>query len=510
MTIAYIPNDPISGTPSRQIKPSPDRAAPRVGFAVAGLPAEQIYDADTKEYAAWTTREAALSAINAFEACAGPLKAWQGAPPRLTLPLNTDAGQDVNAYYDRASLSFFESPVGSKTFYSGASQDVVAHETGHAILDALRPDLWDAALIEVSAFHEGFGDCIALMTALSDQQNRLAILKNDPKLANANPVETLVEALAAAVGVVVSPTHNAALPRHCRNDFRWLLPTQLPADGPGTVLINEMHSLGQLLGGTFYRTIVGIFLRTKQDEAGLWQATRVAMWLLVNAILRAPVTGRYFQSVGQSMLALDAAAYKGANSPDIRAAYNHHGIDIGVSNLLAPQQSLGPVAAGFAASGDTPLGSGGDRDLATLLGAPEGSTTSYRRVEFGARAVAVASIDRAVDIGSLDPRLAGVVAVAPQEAFVGESGGGAALLGAVDSGASISAEVRSFVETLLRRDDIAFDAPPPATKKRAPRKPRGSGAVATPGTKTHAVTVGAPGSAPQLRRIGFACGCRHR
>ena len=508
MTIAYVPNDPASATPIAQIAPTPDRAAPKPGFTVQGLPAEKVYPPASKEYAIWTAREAALRAVGAYEACAGPLKGWQGTPPRLTLPLTPDAGVELNAYYDRAGIQFFESPVGAATFYSGASQDVVAHETGHAILDAIKPELWDVAMIEVSAFHEGFGDCIALLTALSDQGNRVALLKADPKLASANSVETLVEALSAAIAVVISPTHNAAKPRHCRSDFRWQLPTTLPDDGTGDVLINEMHSLGQLLSGTFYRTILGVFARTAGDEAGLWQAAKVSMWLLINAVIRAPVKPRYFQSVGRTMLTLDQAAYKGSNGKAIRDAYAHHGFDIGAATLLAPSQALGPVAAGFAAAGDTPLCAAGSGDLATLMDAPAGEAPSFRRVEFGERAVAVASVDRAVDISSLDPRLAGAVAVAPQEAFVGEGGGGAALLGAVDGGAAIGAEVRAFVATLLRRDDIAFDTPPPAKPKRAPRKPKGAGVVSSPGSKTHAVSTGKDG-APQLKRIAFACGCRH-
>lgn len=504
MTIAYIANDPAAvGARPRHITPTPDRAAPRVGFAVTDLPAEKVYPADTRDYVAWSARESALQAVIAFEACCGPLKAWQGKPPRQSLLLEPDAGTELNAYYDRRAISFFDSQVGGKTFYSGASQDVVAHETGHAILDALRPDLWNASMTEVSAFHEGFGDCIALVTALADQPNRVALLKADPKLKGSNSVETLVEALAGAIGTSFGPTLNGAAPRRAFNDFRWQLPNTLPNDGTGDVLINEIHSLGQLLAGTFYRTIRGIFARTSGNEAGLWQATRVATWLLTNAILRAPVRPRYFQAVGRAMLAVDEAAYQGKNSPDIRAAYRHHNIDVSATTMLAPSQALGPMAAGFAAAGEKPLGTAGNRSLAELLDAPSGATPVYRRVEFGDRAVAIASVDRPVDISGLDPRLAGAVAVAPQEAYVGEAGGGAALLGAVDNGPSIAAEVRAFVEMLLRRDDIAFDTPAPAKKPRAPRKPKGAGAVGTPDSKTHKV-IG-----KELQRIGFACGCRH-
>ena len=97
-------------------------------------------------------------------------------------------------------------------------------------------------------------------------------------------------------------------------------------------------------------------------------------------------------------------------------------------------------------------------------------------------------------------RLADAVALSPQEGFVGESeGGAAAMLGAVDIGTAVSSEVRDYVATLLRRDDIAFDKP---------RKAAAS-AIASKGAKTHAIKS-ARGSPPELQRIAFACGCRAR
>lgn len=500
MTIAYQANDPAAPGAPIDILPLPDPKPPRVGFKVAKLPPEKVYPLGTVEHVAWAAREAALRALKAFEECAGPLPGWQGKATLKTLNLIPDAGDQLNAYYDRASLSFFHKSVGGKPLLSGASADIVAHECGHAILDALRPDLWNVATMEVSSYHEGFGDCIAVLTALADKGVREGVVKADPKLAKANHVEAFGEALAAGIAAVYGATHNAAKPRHALSDFRWAFPATLPDDGKPGVLINEPHSLGQLLSGTYYRILLGVFARTTGGEAGLWQATKVATWLLAQATVKAPVKPRFFQSVGRTMLIVDQAAYKGANSPAIRAAYARHNIDIGASTFLAPSIALGPMASGFAAAGSKPVGAAGARTVGTVLDAAEGAKVAYRRVEFGARAVSVASVPRAVDLSALDPRLAGAVAVSPQEAFVGEDeSGNAAMLGAVDTGAAVSAEVRDFVATLLRRDDIAFDKPARG----------GAGAVAGGDAKTHAVKS-SRGKAAQLERIGFACGCRGR
>jgi hypothetical protein len=48
---------------------------------------------------------------------------------------------------------------------------------GHAILDAIKPQLWDAASQEIPAFHESFGDMSAILSALQLQPLRLAVLQ---------------------------------------------------------------------------------------------------------------------------------------------------------------------------------------------------------------------------------------------------------------------------------------------------------------------------------------------
>jgi hypothetical protein len=124
------------------------------------------------------------------------------------IELRPDDGVDLNAFYDRVSLSFFHFTNGGTTFLSGASTDVVAHEAGHGILDAIRPELITSAVFEVNAFHEAFGDCVAILTAFLDQSNRSAVLAS---LTEKNFAEATAENLAAGIKMV-QPNHNAAAP----------------------------------------------------------------------------------------------------------------------------------------------------------------------------------------------------------------------------------------------------------------------------------------------------------
>src|SRR6185503_384361 len=152
----------------------------------------------------------------------------RSADPRF-LDLIPNAGVDLNAYYDGQSLSFFEYPTVGVITYSGASTDVVAHEAGHALLDTIRPDLWDTTFPETNAFHEAFGDCMAILTALADATTRRAVLAS---IRTANAVEATAEDLSAGVRRVLGARHPASAPRRARNTLQWALPSTLPSVGP--------------------------------------------------------------------------------------------------------------------------------------------------------------------------------------------------------------------------------------------------------------------------------------
>jgi hypothetical protein len=135
--------------------------------------------------------------------------------------------------------------VGAQTFFSGASTDVVSHEVGHGLLDSMRPDFFGVNFLEVGAFHEAFGDCIAILTALSDTETRQRLLAVAPNLRARDFVESTAEQLSRAIGLAI-PGHNAAEPRHAFNTFKFQIPSTLPDDGGPGALINEVHSFGEL------------------------------------------------------------------------------------------------------------------------------------------------------------------------------------------------------------------------------------------------------------------------
>lgn len=509
MPINFIVNDPLAADPAaaspQKITPSVDRPGGKSGIAPSTLPAQALYASGTAEFVAWQAREAALRAIVAVEAASGALPGWTGKPSYRKLPLIPVAGQDLNAYYDRASISFFVTRVAGQDVYSGASTDVVAHEAGHAILDAIRPDLWGVNMMEVGAFHEGFGDIVAILTALSDKATRVALLAIG--LRKANHVEGTAEDLSEAIRKIKGPSHSASAPRRALNTFKWSFPTSLPPNGPPSVLINEEHSLGRLASGVFYDLICEIHAaKTSQGEAALWSSAKEAMDLTMRAAAAVSVKPRFFDAWGRTMATIDATSFNGKYAVAITTAFANHGFMVGSTNILAPRFRLSAV--GTRRTRSRSLVTPGTKSFVrSALGVASGQRLQQRAVEYGGTTMVEMSVERAVDLTGLSERLSGVRTMVWQPALVGEVGEGPAVLGAIDPAIAISEEVRAYVATLLTHQSIAFSGKGKKGIKSVANSASGKGVVAGSGT-THVVV--SKGGEKVLERKSFTCGCtRH-
>ena len=79
-----------------------------------------------------------------------------------------NAGYLGNAFYDRSSksLQFYRCGTQENKIYTCLSHDIVAHETGHAILDGIRPFYNEISSIQTSAFHEFLADLTSIISTL--------------------------------------------------------------------------------------------------------------------------------------------------------------------------------------------------------------------------------------------------------------------------------------------------------------------------------------------------------
>jgi hypothetical protein len=122
--------------------------------------------------------------IRRFEFALGrPVKWWWSRvnrkdPLRNRLRVFPHAMQDANAYYDPnfgallfGYFSASEADVGAnipgQIVYTCLSHDIVVHETTHAVLDSIQNFYLESTGPDAAAFHEGFGDIVALLQHFS-------------------------------------------------------------------------------------------------------------------------------------------------------------------------------------------------------------------------------------------------------------------------------------------------------------------------------------------------------
>lgn len=484
--INFIPNDPLAanGPTMRRIRPPRYPRGSAARFDVRPSAVSGLYEVHTPQFDHWQTQTALIRGLRAWRGIDGTyLPRWQGN--RQVLPVRTNAGDDLNAFYDRASLQFFSHSFNGRTVHSCESPDVANHEQGHAMLDAIRPDFWDAPFIEVGALHESFGDCFAILVALTDATTRRLAITAAPNLGSHQFLEQLAEELADAIrrefgAQYVEP---GAL-RRALNTFRWSDPTKLPAQAPASQLSREVHSFSRVFTGCFYDVIRNIYNAGAHTSSGLRKAALKAGELLVSAIRTVPVTPRLFEGVGRRMLQGDIQNGDGTHVQHIRAAFAAHGIALGapVSSLPAPL-TVGRTAASATRALRERLGLSAQERLAFT---PVGSDMHGN--------IAHVAAYRATRLKGA--ALKGLRIMVPTIARVQMHGRAiVGLLGdpIMPAQADAESEAQAFAQGLVANGDLALDQRRTMTRKR-PRR------------ATHVVKLVA-GKRTVVRR-GFACGAR--
>jgi hypothetical protein len=123
-----------------------------------------------------------MSVLERFERALGRRFRWHGKDenrPRLTVVPHAFYG--ANAYFDPETnallFGYFTADAKSpgrnlpgQTVYTCLSQDIIAHETSHAVMYRLRPRFQDPTNKDVYAFHEAFADIVAMLNHFTQRE----------------------------------------------------------------------------------------------------------------------------------------------------------------------------------------------------------------------------------------------------------------------------------------------------------------------------------------------------
>lgn len=277
--------------------------------------AGQLHVVLTRTYAMW---------LDFFD------RAWTWQPGFARLPIVPRANEEFNAYYDRTALKFCyaPNPLTREMVYTCESSDIIAHECGHAILDAQHPEYWDSLLSETAAFHEAFSDFSALLLALDSPHLRAWVLaETDGDLAKSNTATRLAEQMAR--GLFDSGyTHAVVSPNTLRdlvNPFRYRDPSKLPARVPATRLSSGSHNFSRIFSGALYEVLVGIYETLHREgrapDDALAEARAITGHLVAQGVLLAPKGDALFKTLAVALLTASVQNFEGKYFPVLKRAF---------------------------------------------------------------------------------------------------------------------------------------------------------------------------------------------
>jgi len=229
------------------------------------------------------------------------------APQLLVVPR---AGEWDNAYYERDShsLQFFHFPSrradqNGREVFTCLSHDIVAHETGHAIIDGIAPDLYNAISPQSLALHEAIADLTALLIAFRSRALRNTVLdQTGGSIVNSTAFSRIAEDFGAQRK---ASGQNRPL-RSLLNE------EHMPSSGGART---SPHELSSVLSGALYTVMVKMHEDRKKEKPakGPGWALFVASEQFKRMILRAldylPPGEISFADYGRAITAADRAIF---------------------------------------------------------------------------------------------------------------------------------------------------------------------------------------------------------
>ena len=223
---------------------------------------------------------------------------WQWGADK-SINIYPRAGLQANAYYSRGEKSlrfFYFHPGNNETLplvYTCRSFDIVAHETGHAILDALRPGYWSSWHPQTGGLHESFGDLTSIFTMLSQMDQCEAIIAESKADLHA---KTFFPAVAEQFGEALHGRRSGL--RNADNDLK----LSEVSDG--------VHEISQVFTGAVYDILADIFDDHHQPDQydpaeSLFRVGRHLTALVILALLNGPETNATYQDIAAKMIELE-------------------------------------------------------------------------------------------------------------------------------------------------------------------------------------------------------------
>jgi hypothetical protein len=223
-------------------------------------------------------------------------------PQLLVVPR---AGDWANAFYDRDSRSlqfFFFTPDGANApIYTSQSQDIIAHECAHAIIDGVVPDIYDAASPQSLALHESIADIATVLMAFRSRKLAQRVLEQTN---NSIDMSSAFTSVASEFGRALDAAKHGL--RELNNPFRM---------DSAEIDRSEPHDLSMVLSGALWKVMIDMYqeVRAAAPNEPSGRALFIAGERFKRTVIRAldylPPGEVSFLDFGRAIVASDEASH---------------------------------------------------------------------------------------------------------------------------------------------------------------------------------------------------------
>ena len=308
-----------SGRLAPLLRFKPASSATKMGFYVGA--GNRSVDIHSSAFIQASVMGSVLRTMQMFEEkdTLGRKVKWAFDGPQLLIVPR--AGEWENAFYERDShsLQLFSFKSQRKEYeHLGAdrpvihtclSHDVISHETAHAILDGIAPDLYHALLPQSLALHEAIADLTALIMAFRSKDLRKTVLDQTDGLIDES---TAFSSIAEEFGVGRQRLGPLRPLRSLLNDRKMKNRTKRRI---------SPHELSEVLSGALYTVMVRMHESRKRrygkgskslfsvSGKALWDAAQHFKRMILRALDYLPPGEVSFADYGRAILAADAASH---------------------------------------------------------------------------------------------------------------------------------------------------------------------------------------------------------
>lgn len=244
--------------------------------------------------------------------------------------IHPHAAPGLNAFYNsqNGSLNFLyaEDPHTNSLIDSSTSLEVVTHETGHAILDGLRPNYLQSLDAPSSGFHEAFSDVIAMLSALSEDDVVEGIYKETGgDLSQPNMASRMGEMLGRALRGPKNP-----FVRNSLNDQKYHDSHFLPYFSPSGPAL-EPHQYAGVWTGASYDILRLLTAGEQEDPSKTFvDAVKTARDTLGQLTMRSlefsPLGKTGYKEAAIAMLKADAIDFDGQHMKELLGVFSSRDI----------------------------------------------------------------------------------------------------------------------------------------------------------------------------------------